>query len=738
MTEIPENNGGLARLSELFLKFSANAIILADLSGKIKWINQTACDFLDYSLAEIVDRQIPGVYGQWPENNWDTFYRNLSEKKEISFKTEYHSKSGAKIPVEVNANYLDLGFARFICCIIRDISAIQYPDETLRLMYYSIDRASDAVYWLKEDTSIVYVNEAACRALGYTRDELLHMSILDIDPNFNIDIWPEHWSRIKDYKSKIFETQHRAKSGEIIPVEISANFIKFGKNEYHCSFARNITRRKKYESEIRKESSLRKAIIGKGADGICVCHEIPDYPYVKFTVWNERMVSLTGYTMDDINKLGWYQTMYPDLDYQKKAVERMALMRQGIDIEGEEWVIKRADGQDRTILISTSVLETNENDAHVIAMMLDITERKKAEEDLRRAMIELENLKNRLQDENIYLRQEIKDEYNYDQIIGRSQALNDIMEKVTQVANTSATVLITGETGTGKELIARAIHEHSQRAEQPMIKVNCASIPKDLFESEFFGHVKGAFTGAHQDRVGRFQLADGGTLFLDEVGEIPIELQGKLLRVLQEGQFERVGEDITRTVDVRIIASTNRLLEQEVVNNHFRQDLYFRLSVFPIEVPPLRERLDDIPLLAKHFMRLSCRRIGIPDIDISENQINLLKSYAWPGNIRELQNIIERAVIKSRLGEFKIELPAEAFGPDMVLKPKHDRLILKSAGVISHSDLRKIEKENIMAALETSHWKVYGSGGAAERLGMKPSTLSSRIKALGIKRSGDD
>ena len=302
-----------------------------------------------------------------------------------------------------------------------------------------------------------------------------------------------------------------------------------------------------------------------------------------------------------------------------------------------------------------------------------------------------------------------------------------ILQQIELVAPTDASVLILGESGTGKELIARAIHDHSKRSTRALVKVNCASVPHELFESEFFGHVKGAFTGAVRDRVGRFQLADGGTLFLDEVGEIPLALQSKLLRVLQEGEFERVGEDRTRRVNVRVIAATNRQLEQEAVAGRFRQDLYFRLSVFPLEVPPLRERREDIAMLAAHFIERIAARLHLPTPRLSAANVEELGRYAWPGNIRELQNVIERAVILSQGQPLHFDLrgSASASGAD----PSAEL-----TGPLTRKQLLDLERQSIQEALHKSGGKIYGPGGAAELLGMRPTTLSSKIAALGIKR----
>ncbi|MGH0031647.1 MAG: sigma 54-interacting transcriptional regulator [Myxococcota bacterium] len=348
-----------------------------------------------------------------------------------------------------------------------------------------------------------------------------------------------------------------------------------------------------------------------------------------------------------------------------------------------------------------------------------------------RAFEENARLRQQLELENEYLRQEISESQAFGEILGSSAAIRDIGEQIEQVAPTDATVLILGESGTGKELVAREIHRRSGRCERSMIRVNCASVPKELYESEFFGHVKGAFTGAVKDRVGRFAAADGGTLFLDEVGEIPLSLQSKLLRVLQEGQYERVGDDRTRTVDVRIIAATNRDLAQEVQEGRFREDLYYRLDVFPIRVPPLRERAEDVPLLAEQFLARATRKLERP-ARLTESDAQELQRYAWPGNVRELQNVIERAVITAKNGRLRLDLPAGARAPDAV---EGASAAPGAGGILTEEALRDLERENLRAAMEQAGGKIYGAGGAAELLGMKPTTLASRLERLGLKRN---
>lgn len=363
----------------------------------------------------------------------------------------------------------------------------------------------------------------------------------------------------------------------------------------------------------------------------------------------------------------------------------------------------------------------------------DVTERNHAERALRRTLAENAQLREELERERDYLREEVNVAMNFGRIVGQSPALKHMLSQVEAVAQTPANVLVLGESGVGKELVARAIHARSPRADGPLVKVNCASIPKELFESEFFGHVKGAFTGAHRDRVGRFQLADGGTLFLDEVGEIPLELQSKLLRVLQESEFERVGDDITKSVDVRVIAATNRNLEKLVVAGKFREDLFYRLSVFPIEVPPLRQRREDILQLAQHFLEVTCKDFGRKPMTLTSSQANAIRDYDWPGNVRELKNVIERAVILSRGNILRLDLtlPETAAGSvrggAIDPEPSGDQLL-------TEKEMKALQKKNLVAALKQANWRVSGKGGAAELLGIRPTTLTDRIRSFGIQR----
>jgi transcriptional regulator with GAF, ATPase, and Fis domain len=351
-----------------------------------------------------------------------------------------------------------------------------------------------------------------------------------------------------------------------------------------------------------------------------------------------------------------------------------------------------------------------------------------------RAFEEIDRLRARLAAENDYLHEEVERTHGAPAIVAESDAMRRVVQQVRIVAPTDATVLITGESGTGKEVVARAIHEQGPRRTKPMIRVNCGAVPEALFESEFFGHVRGAFTGALKDRIGRFELADGGTLFLDEVGEIPLAMQAKLLRVVQEREFERVGDGKTRHVDVRIVAATNRDLQAEVDAGRFRQDLYYRLGVFPIELPPLRERIADIAPLAEHFLRGSQRRADQP-LRLDRHAIRQLEAHSWPGNVRELQNVMERARIVAIDGLLRFDgLGAAVASAGPSARRRAPALALAPTAVKTREQLRNEERINLESALAQCGGKVFGPGGAAQLLGMKPTTLASRLRALGIRR----
>ncbi len=481
-------------------------------------------------------------------------------------------------------------------------------------------------------------------------------------------------------------------------------------------------------SELKEVYHRSRLILESAGEGI---YGLDEHGHTTFV--NPAAQRMTGFTEKEL--LGQCQhrlVHHTKPDGSPFPVEECSIylaVRDGKVRQVSDEVFWRKDGTSFPVeYVSTPIWENMQLKGAVIVFK-DITERKQAEE-------EIQCLRRKLEMENAYLHEEVLEAQAYGEIIGGSPALQSILKQIEMVSPTDASVLITGESGTGKELVAREIHNRSTRRDRTMIKVNCASIPKELYESEFFGHVKGAFTGAVKDRAGRFQLADGGTLFLDEIGEVPLDLQSKLLRVLQEGTFERIGDEKTRTVDVRIIAATNRPLKEEVAARRFREDLYYRLNVFPIEVPPLRERLEDIPRLAARFVELAAQRLNLPPARLTQANLLDLKGYDWPGNVRELQNVIERAMITARSGRLSFQLKRKGNGKRNPSAPAAAPKTDAESAVLTDAQMKAKERENILNALNLSQWKITGKGGAAERLGIKPTTLNSRIKKMGIRRSG--
>lgn len=387
-----------------------------------------------------------------------------------------------------------------------------------------------------------------------------------------------------------------------------------------------------------------------------------------------------------------------------------------------ESIQRRKDGSVYPAELVTVIFTFDEKE-YACTFFRDVTEKKGREKELRQALTELEEAKRQLTRENIYLKEELGQTYNSHQIIGESKVLKAVLQRVEQVAKTKASVLILGETGTGKELIARAIHDLSDRRSKSLVKVNCAALPATLIESELFGHEKGAFTGATAAKAGKFELADKGTIFLDEIGEMPLELQAKFLRVLQGGEFERLGSQRSQQVDVRVIAATNRNLESLINEGGFREDLYYRLNVFPIICPPLRNRKEDIPELADHFIKKYSSEIGRKIEIVPKEEIEKLVDYHWPGNLREFQNIIESSVITSMGGVFRLESSFNLSGKQ------------SAAGSMAGGTLAEVERSHIVRVLDATGWRVSGDKGAARILGMNDQTLTSRMKKLGIRRS---
>jgi len=438
----------------------------------------------------------------------------------------------------------------------------------------------------------------------------------------------------------------------------------------------------------------------------------------RFLQVNRKFCDIVGYSKDEILDMTFTDITYPtDLEFDVDFA--MQVLSRERDFYSFDKRCLRKDGSAVWANLTVSMLFDDQgNPKYFIAVINDISDRKQAEIELTKSFIEIEKLQKQLQEESTYLQEEIKLEHNFENIIGQSEALKYSLHRVEQVAPQDSTVLILGETGTGKELMVRALHKLSSRAGRALVKVNCAALPGELIESELFGHEKGAFTGATKTQVGRFELANGSSLFLDEIGEMPIALQAKLLRVIEGGEFERLGSSRTMKSDARIIAATNRNLEEEVRKNRFREDLFYRLKIFPITIPPLRDRLEDIPLLANNFVQFFARKMGkSPAFEISNSSMEMLQSYSWPGNVRELKHVIEGAMICAERDKLYFDLPK-----------------LGGVATAGLKSFEEMEREYILKVLEAKNWKIGGEGSAASTLMMPPSTLRSRMNKLGIQR----
>ncbi|MEM6964178.1 MAG: sigma 54-interacting transcriptional regulator [Bacteroidota bacterium] len=577
------------------------------------------------------------------------------------------------------------------------------------LSFKALNELPEAVFWFDKDAKLFEVNKVACDIWGYTREEFLSMTIFDVNPNMSPEIWESHW-KAKQQDSSTFESSHRRKNGEIFPVDITDNFVEHDGVIYSCAIVRDITKRK----EADRQARLADFTVQKAGDAIFwICPK----GFIKQV--NEEAVRRYGYSKEEFLEMSVLQISQSITQEDFNEIWKVLRSQQHYLFEGAHFT---KAGKRIEVEVSSHFIRFEEME-FTCSMIRDITDRKRREAALRGALLEIKELKEKLEAENNYLQEEIKVQNNFGEIVSQSKKFQKVLQQIEQVADTSSTVLITGESGTGKELIARALHQLSRRSNRPMIKVNCAALPANLIESELFGHEKGAFTGALSRKTGKFELADGGTLFLDEIGEMPIELQPKLLRALQEGEIERVGGDTMQKVDVRIIAATNRELPKEIGKGNFREDLYYRLNVFPIHSIPLRQRKEDVPLLTQFFCEKLGNKLGRKITDIPQKVMDKLMDYDFPGNVRELENLIERGIIMSKRGKLSL---GDWFNPK--------KKIIKPESFIS---LEEVQRRHIAQVLKYTNWKVSGADGAAELLGMRPTTLFSKIEKFGIKRSND-
>jgi PAS domain S-box-containing protein len=568
---------------------------------------------------------------------------------------------------------------------------------------------TDSVFVKDRDGRYLLINQAGARYVGETISGVLGKRDVDVFPADTAAQIREHDRLVLEGSEQQAFEINVAVGGEPRVFLSTKTPLRDGEGRIIglIGISRDITERKQADAALRESEERMSRILAGAMDAIITVDSS-----LTVRLWNaaaEDMFRCTaakavGHSFRRFASAS-LRTM---LERCQTAFEQRRVKRPYVWVPGGLTAL-RADGDEFPIEATISQFEMQQ-ERMLTLILRDVNERHQSEERLQQ-----------LQLENRYLHEQMRDDRGSDEMVGEAPEMRAVHHAIEQVARTDATVLITGETGTGKELVARAIHRASPLADRILVKVNCAALPAGLVESELFGHEKGAFTGALNRKVGRFELADGGTIFLDEIGELPLELQSKLLRVLQEGEFERLGSSTTRRVCVRVIAATNRDLRQAVREQRFREDLYYRLNVFPIHVPPLRGRVDDITQLVRHFVLRISARMGRSIDEVPEETMTALREYQWPGNVRELQNVIERAVILSN----GTRLELGAWPPS---GPRHAE---------SHcaQKLEDVERDHILAVLERVNWRVSGDRGAAKVLGLKPTTLESRMKKLGIRRN---
>ncbi len=593
-----------------------------------------------------------------------------------------------------------------------------------------LDCAGEGIYGLDRNGHTTFVNRRAAELLGWDAEELIGKPLHDIIHHARPNGTPYPSEECPIYAAFSDGAVHRVdgevfwkKDGTPFHVEYVSTPIREEEGELAGAVVtfRDITERIEAEEQVQRLQRQNASILESAGEGI---YGLDCRGYTTFV--NPAAARMLGWEAGDLLDRPQHSIIHhtrPDgTPYPPEACPIYAAFSDGAVHRVDDEVFWRKDGTCLPVeYVSTPIHDDDGNLKGAVVSFVDITERKRQQAALERALAEVEGLKNRLYQENLYLQQEIQLNHNFEEIIGDSNALKKTLSRIEQVAGTDATVLVTGETGVGKELFARAIHHLSTRAERPLVKVNCAALPSTLIESELFGHEKGSFTGATSQRIGRFELAHDGTIFLDEIGELPLELQAKLLRVLQEGELERVGGSRTVCVDVRVIAATNRDLMKAVWSGAFRNDLYYRLNVFPVAIAPLRERKSDIPQLVAHFVKKFASKLGKEITQIPDHTQAALQEYDWPGNIRELENIIERGVILSRAGVLCVDEALEMRSPEPVPAPER-------------RTLEAVERAYIVGVLEQTGWRIEGSDGAALILGLHPNTLRSRMKKLGIEK----
>lgn len=682
-----------------------HGVMFLDGEANVLFVNRHFAQGLGYGVDEFQPKTFFQVNPHFNFMDWKKLWEELVTTGTVSVETEHITSTGETVPAKLRGVLLELEGDKYCQAVVE--GNFTESQEDLFLARFCLDNVHEMITWVSPEGRIFYANKAAHEVLGYTKEELTNMSIPDIEPGFTQEDWKREWKEVKQKGTLVRETIRRTKSGEEFPVELSLHYMNYNGREYKMAFVRDLRKLKSREEAI--------LISSKALDEASqmIYWLLPDG---SFSYANIATYEKLGYQQEELMRMKLYEGIEPGLT--KKAWEaRWAKLKAEKRMEIDTFRQSKA-GEKIPVRIYLNYLHVGSKEYN-LAFATDLQGELQHQVELKKQFEEISRLKEQLSMENVILKEEIQLEQGFSNIISRSPKYKPILRQIGQVAGTTATVLILGETGTGKELLAKAIHSLSDRANYPMVKLNCGALPENLIESELFGHEKGAFTGAFQRKLGRFEMANKGTIFLDEIGELPLELQAKLLRVLQEGEFERLGGTETLKVDVRVIAATNRLLEEMVEKGRFREDLFYRLNVFPIMNIPLRERKEDIRPLVRHFIEKYNHQLGRNIEEIPESVMRELEEYEFPGNVRELENLIERAVILS---------------PGKKLVSNFQFKISKTGKKVAFKTMEDLQRDHILEALRRTKGKVTGPGGAAEILGMNDKTLYSRMMKFNIGR----
>lgn len=698
-------NFSLTQVKEWLIENLPYKIMWMDEEGRIVYANVKFLERLGYHPSEITHLTIFDINPHTNKEGWKEHWQEVKLKEIHRFKAVHQTKQGNYYDVEVYAQFFSNNGKDVICAMVNEISESSFYKNLLN----HTERITMVGGWKYnlQDESIVVTKQAQC-IFDTDSTESFHPT--------NVISFFEEKEALKKHIDEALT--NGIPYDETFTLRLKDNVVKYvrcvgepivkGKKIYKLIGAyQDVTE----ETLKARELSSFKYIIENTKDYIYFLDEDFQYRYA-----NQAAVDFAGLSHRELLEKDIYY-FYPKVtDEESKSIV------DSLQETGKLDILCDYENESGTVFFDITYLKVDYLGEDLIcAIGRDITDLKRSEERLRNTLNELSELKNELEIDNQYLKEEINSKINFENIICRSESYRRVLEQVTRVAVTDSTVLITGESGTGKELLASAVHMNSRRKDRALIKVNCATLPKELIESELFGHKKGSFTGAVSDKPGKFSLADGGTIFLDEIGEVPMDLQSKLLRVLQEGEFDQLGATTTSKVDVRVIAATNRNLEEMVNEGKFREDLYYRLNVFPIRNIPLRERKEDIPMLAQFFLEKYAAKAGKSFKRLSKKTIDQLMRYPFPGNIRELENLIERAVI--------IEDGTTLFPGDWMPAAKTPNVI-----PTAFKSFDEMQRDYIYEVLLSTNGKVSGAGGAAEILKMKDKTLFAKMKKLGIEK----